>query len=66
MDKLTGVKEKAGRVHNKKNVLHVFFSKDGKGEKQASEEKKQDEDDDTGPKPMLPYSSMFILSPTNP
>ncbi|XP_032666769.1 voltage-dependent calcium channel type A subunit alpha-1 isoform X2 [Odontomachus brunneus] len=40
--------------------------KDGKGEKQASEEKKQDEDDDTGPKPMLPYSSMFILSPTNP
>ncbi|XP_014476692.1 PREDICTED: voltage-dependent calcium channel type A subunit alpha-1 isoform X13 [Dinoponera quadriceps] len=40
--------------------------KDGKGEKQVSEEKKQDEDDDTGPKPMLPYSSMFILSPTNP
>ncbi|XP_043500315.1 voltage-dependent calcium channel type A subunit alpha-1 isoform X23 [Polistes fuscatus] len=40
--------------------------KDGKGGKQASEEKKQDEDDDTGPKPMLPYSSMFILSPTNP
>ncbi|XP_043254244.1 voltage-dependent calcium channel type A subunit alpha-1 isoform X8 [Colletes gigas] len=40
--------------------------KDGKGGKQASEEKKQDEDDDTGPKPMLPYSSMFILSSTNP
>ncbi|XP_044595208.1 voltage-dependent calcium channel type A subunit alpha-1 isoform X8 [Cotesia glomerata] len=38
----------------------------GKGEKQASEEKKQEEDEDTGPKPMLPYSSMFILSPTNP
>ncbi|KAK0092187.1 hypothetical protein PV326_001978, partial [Microctonus aethiopoides] len=37
----------------------------GKGGKQASEEKKQ-EDEDTGPKPMLPYSSMFILSPTNP
>ncbi|XP_076756209.1 calcium voltage-gated channel subunit cacophony isoform X21 [Xylocopa sonorina] len=41
--------------------------KDGKGGKQSSEEeKKQDEDDDMGPKPMLPYSSMFILSPTNP
>ncbi|XP_051167257.1 voltage-dependent calcium channel type A subunit alpha-1 isoform X5 [Leptopilina boulardi] len=34
--------------------------------KQISEEKKQNDDDDTGPKPMLPYSSMFILSPTNP
>ncbi|XP_076674536.1 calcium voltage-gated channel subunit cacophony isoform X9 [Andrena cerasifolii] len=40
--------------------------KDGTGGKPSSEEKKQDEDDDTGPKPMLPYSSMFILSPTNP
>ncbi|XP_046418464.1 voltage-dependent calcium channel type A subunit alpha-1 isoform X6 [Neodiprion fabricii] len=40
--------------------------KSGKGKKQASEEKKQDAEDDTGPKPMLPYSSMFILSPTNP
>ncbi|XP_066587016.1 voltage-dependent calcium channel type A subunit alpha-1 isoform X8 [Prorops nasuta] len=35
-------------------------------DRQASEEKKQSDDDDTGPKPMLPYSSMFILSPTNP
>lgn len=25
-----------------------------------------DDDDIMGPKPMLPYSSMFILSPTNP
>ncbi|XP_048506528.1 voltage-dependent calcium channel type A subunit alpha-1 isoform X25 [Athalia rosae] len=40
--------------------------KSGKGRKQASEEKKEDADEDTGPKPMLPYSSMFILSPTNP
>ncbi|XP_063223249.1 voltage-dependent calcium channel type A subunit alpha-1 [Bacillus rossius redtenbacheri] len=30
------------------------------------EEKKADEDEDmAGPKPMLPYSSMFIFSPTN-
>lgn len=25
-----------------------------------------EEEEDSGPKPMLPYSSMFILSPTNP
>ncbi|XP_043464353.1 voltage-dependent calcium channel type A subunit alpha-1 isoform X7 [Leptopilina heterotoma] len=40
--------------------------KSGNTGKQISEEKKQNDDDDTGPKPMLPYSSMFILSPTNP
>lgn len=38
----------------------------GKGRKK-DDEKKDDEDDiPDGPKPMLPYSSMFILSPTNP
>ncbi|KAI8429618.1 hypothetical protein MSG28_000214 [Choristoneura fumiferana] len=32
------------------------------------EEAKKDDDDEVpdGPKPMLPYSSMFVLSPTNP
>lgn len=36
----------------------------GKGKKK--DEKKDDDDVPDGPKPMLPYSSMFILSPTNP
>lgn len=30
------------------------------------DEKKEEEEEIEGPKPMLPYSSMFILSPTNP
>jgi len=25
----------------------------------------EEEEEDEGPKPMLPYSSMFLLSPTN-
>lgn len=35
-----------------------------KGKK--DDEKKDEEEIPDGPKPMLPYSSMFILSPTNP
>ncbi|XP_026323666.1 voltage-dependent calcium channel type A subunit alpha-1 [Hyposmocoma kahamanoa] len=34
--------------------------------KKKDEAKKEDEEIPDGPKPMLPYSSMFILSPTNP
>ncbi|KAJ8734234.1 hypothetical protein PYW07_014785 [Mythimna separata] len=35
--------------------------------KKKEEAKKEDDDEvPDGPKPMLPYSSMFILSPTNP
>ncbi|KAF6205927.1 hypothetical protein GE061_020103 [Apolygus lucorum] len=37
-----------------------------KSKSKDDDEKKADTDDETGPKPMLPYSSMFILSPTNP
>ncbi|XP_031638629.1 voltage-dependent calcium channel type A subunit alpha-1 isoform X8 [Contarinia nasturtii] len=37
-----------------------------KNRKKKDEEKKEEEEEITdGPKPMLPYSSMFILSPTN-
>ncbi|XP_042869768.1 voltage-dependent calcium channel type A subunit alpha-1-like isoform X12 [Penaeus japonicus] len=36
----------------------------GKDDKEAESENQ--EEDMGGPKPMLPYSSMFILSPTNP
>lgn len=38
-----------------------------KGKKGKDDDKKEEDDDiPNGPKPMLPYSSMFILSPTNP
>lgn len=36
----------------------------GKGKKK--DDKKDEDEVPDGPKPMLPYSSMFILSPTNP
>lgn len=35
-------------------------------EPEEEERPKGPDDDEAGPKPMLPYSSMFILSPTNP
>lgn len=38
-----------------------------RGNKKKNNDKKVEEEEEiTGPKPMLPYSSMFILSPTNP
>lgn len=33
--------------------------------KKKDDDKKDEEEVTDGPKPMLPYSSMFILSPTN-
>lgn len=35
-------------------------------EKEPEEKHKTSNEDESGPKPMLPYSCMFILSPTNP
>ncbi|KAM7350475.1 calcium voltage-gated channel subunit cacophony isoform 3-T3 [Cochliomyia hominivorax] len=51
--------------------VHVENGGDGttttvKKSKKKEEEKKEEEEVTEGPKPMLPYSSMFILSPTNP
>ncbi|XP_065171209.1 voltage-dependent calcium channel type A subunit alpha-1-like isoform X27 [Atheta coriaria] len=34
--------------------------------RKKKDEKPEEEEEIVGPKPMLPYSSMFILSPTNP
>ncbi|EDW00502.1 GH11826 [Drosophila grimshawi] len=51
-------------VHLENGEGAVVTSK-GKGKKKE-EEKKDEEEVTEGPKPMLPYSSMFILSPTNP
>ncbi|XP_017869789.1 PREDICTED: voltage-dependent calcium channel type A subunit alpha-1 [Drosophila arizonae] len=51
-------------VHLENGDGTVATSK-GKGKKKE-EEKKEEEEVTEGPKPMLPYSSMFILSPTNP
>lgn len=36
------------------------------GKKKEEVKKEEEETNTDGPKPMLPYSSMFILSPTNP
>lgn len=36
-----------------------------KGRKKKEEKPAEEEEEIGGPKPMLPYSSMFVLSPTN-
>uniref|UniRef100_A0A4Y0BI67 Voltage-dependent calcium channel type A subunit alpha-1 n=1 Tax=Anopheles funestus TaxID=62324 RepID=A0A4Y0BI67_ANOFN len=37
-----------------------------KGKKKDEDKEEDDDEIPDGPKPMLPYSSMFVLSPTNP
>lgn len=37
----------------------------GKG-KRGAKKHQEEEEEPSGPKPMLPYSSMFILTSTNP
>uniref|UniRef100_A0A182NRJ5 Voltage-dependent calcium channel type A subunit alpha-1 n=1 Tax=Anopheles dirus TaxID=7168 RepID=A0A182NRJ5_9DIPT len=41
-------------------------SSSSKGKKKDEEKEEDDDEIPDGPKPMLPYSSMFVLSPTNP
>lgn len=38
----------------------------GRGQSAMTPNAEDDDEDDSGPKPILPYSSMFILSSTNP
>nr|XP_015839353.1 PREDICTED: uncharacterized protein LOC661666 isoform X2 [Tribolium castaneum] len=45
---------------------HTVFSMSPTKETKKKKEEKVEEEEVEGPKPMLPYSSMFILSPTNP
>lgn len=44
---------------------HMNLASPSKGRRKKDDEKKDEEEITDGPKPMLPYSSMFILSPTN-
>lgn len=48
--------------HFQKNDENDTKSKNGK----RTEQKPSIDIDENGPKPMLPYSSLFIMSPTNP
>ncbi|GIY07691.1 voltage-dependent calcium channel type A subunit alpha-1, partial [Caerostris extrusa] len=45
-----------------KNFINLHISSD----EERGQDKDAMDDDITGPRPMLPYSSMFIFSPTNP
>lgn len=46
--------------------MEVCPSSPMKGRKKKEEKPADEEEEIIGPKPMLPYSSMFVLSPTNP
>ncbi|XP_076342693.1 voltage-dependent calcium channel type A subunit alpha-1-like isoform X3 [Tachypleus tridentatus] len=45
---------------------NIELSEDDDDENAPDEDEEIKDDEITGPKPMLPYSSMFVLSPTNP
>ncbi|XP_022239678.1 voltage-dependent calcium channel type A subunit alpha-1-like isoform X4 [Limulus polyphemus] len=45
---------------------NIELSEDEDEDNPHNEDEEEKDDAITGPKPMLPYSSMFILSPTNP
>ena len=47
-------------------IFFPFISQEKEKEKEKEEEEEEDMSNPFGPKPMLPYSSMFIFSPTNP
>ena len=48
------------------DIIKFSFSQDKEKEKEKEEEEEEDMSNPFGPKPMLPYSSMFIFSSTNP
>lgn len=60
MEALQG--DNATKSENENGDVKTAANKRSEERRRAREE----ENDGNGPKPMLPYSSMFILSPTNP
>lgn len=47
-------------------LFEKLYNKNLIFQSKKKEAKKDEEEIPDGPKPMLPYSSMFVLSPTNP
>ncbi|GIY88801.1 voltage-dependent calcium channel type A subunit alpha-1 [Caerostris darwini] len=62
-DAANGAKDKALLGDNKEEKKDTDLSDD---DEERGQDKDAMDDDITGPRPMLPYSSMFIFSPTNP
>ncbi|XP_061715728.1 voltage-dependent calcium channel type A subunit alpha-1 isoform X11 [Cydia pomonella] len=66
---LAELKKEMGALHAVDGIPPEVDSPSPTTRKNKKKEEAKKEDDDEvpdGPKPMLPYSSMFILSPTNP
>ncbi|KAK4308762.1 hypothetical protein Pmani_019562 [Petrolisthes manimaculis] len=62
-----GEQGKTTTTTESKEEDNVIKIKDEDSNKKVAVQDKDDQDEDMeGPKPILPYSSMFILSPTNP